>query len=200
MKRRITRNKRKTNRFIGCFTILVVIFLIVPLSITLVNSNTKSQIIEEQLKGVSKNTELNIEDKNALITIKNASGISSGNLFINVGFPEIVAKDLKILKNEGYENILIKVITDFVNDKGNEYEGVLMSALFENSTIQNINFENWITKITADSSSFYELSSAYYIQPKYYIDNKNEQTIPKNNSKTSKIPFWNYNAYLPEQN
>ncbi|MGX7173121.1 hypothetical protein [Enterococcus ratti] len=200
MKRRITRNKRKTNRFIGCFTILVVIFLIVPLSITLVNSNTKSQTIEEQLKGVSKNTELNIEDKNALITIKNASGISSGNLFINVGFPEIVAKDLKILKNEGYENILIKVITDFVNDKGNEYEGVLMSALFENSTIQNINFENWITKITADSSSFYELSSAYYIQPKYYIDNKNEQTIPKYNSKTSKILFWNYNAYLPEQN
>ncbi|AUB53025.1 hypothetical protein GUI51_09320 [Enterococcus mundtii] len=198
MKRQKINTKNDSNGCLGCLMIIVIV-LVTSFGVTLFNSYShrteeKPQTIEEKLNEVSKNTELKVDGKNAIITIKDEI-ITSGNTFINIAFPELAAKDLKVVQKEGYENIIVKVNTDFLDEKGNSSEGVLISAMFEDSTIKDINFDNWVDQVTADSEAFYDLSSAYYIQPRYYMDNKDDKTVPKMAAKTLTNAFWNENGY-----
>lgn len=138
-------------------------------------------------KIVGKNTEFK-EDNNVLIITLDKE-VATANTFINIGFPQDTAKTLQFLKDEDFNGYIIRSKGKFLDNKGNESEKVTESVYFESMNIKDINFDNWINQVTADSTIFYDLSSAYYVDNSLF--NKYDKKILKIPNKTLPNPIWN---------
>lgn len=173
---------------LGCFGIIFAIFIFVY-ALTSGDSGGTSKTnltyTEQLTEKFGKETKVTKEGDSIVIDIPSSS---SGNLFVNIGFPQDVAEALKIVKKEKFEKVLVREISTLSDNKGNQSEGTLAAAMFDNDTIQSINFDNWVSQVTGDSTPFYELSTAYYILPSTFKDN--DKKIINEYAKGSSDPLW----------
>lgn len=187
------KGKNTVSGCLGCFGIIIAIFIIVY-ALTSGNSDKDSkanQTYTEQLtEKFGKETKVVKEGESVVIDIPSRS---SGNIFVNVGFPQDVAEVLKIVQKEKFDKVLVREITMLTDNKGNQTEGPLAAAMFDNDTIQSINFDNWVSQVTGDSTPFYELATAYYILPSTFENN--DKKIISEYSKASSDTLWTKNLF-----
>ncbi|MBV6373882.1 hypothetical protein HIU97_03880 [Enterococcus casseliflavus] len=192
MQSRSSKSKNKgKNAASGCLGCLGIIFAIFIIAFALTSGNSDenskaNQTYTEQLtEKFGKETTVVKEGESIVIDIPSSS---SGNIFVNVGFPQDVAEALKIVQKEKFEKVLVREISTLSDNKGNQKEGTLAAAMFDNETIQSINFDNWVSQVTGDSTAFYDLSNAYYILPSAFKDN--DKKIINEYAKGSSDPLW----------
>ncbi|EGQ7430678.1 hypothetical protein I6F25_001351 [Enterococcus faecalis] len=147
---------------------------------------------EEKVLQKNKNAKIDYIDDNIVITLPDEE-LSDAKVFINIKYPQLAAELLQLSTTENYNLLIIKTTATFLDDKGNEHEEILESSMFEKKLISEINFDNWIKLVTADSKVFYDLSSAYYIRPSVFI--KTKGLIPNVAMKPIANNFWNNHGH-----
>lgn len=197
MESRVSKRKQngsnKKTGLIGC-SLIIIALIVIFYSLTSGNSDKTSNenltYEDEIINKFGKDSKIAKEDNSVVIDI---SSTSSGNVFINIGFPRDVAEILKIVQDQKFDKVLVREITTLTDDKGNQTEGTLAAAMFDNDTIQSINFDNWVSQVTGDSTPFYELATAYYILPSAFKNS--DKKIISEYSKASSDILWTKNLF-----
>ena len=131
------------------------------------------------------------DDSNIIIDINNYEDSSSRNSFVNSDFPEDAATILSYLKDQDFEKIMIRSIGTLSDDKGNQDNGVYAAVMYSKDSLSEIDFNNWISQVSDDSTPFYTLSEAYYILPDIFKDS--DKNIISDYAKgSSKEPWVKY--------
>lgn len=147
---------------------------------------------ENSIRDKNKNSTIEFIDNNLVVTLPDES-ISDKELFVNSKFPRLAAEVMQLSSKIDYDMILIKTTATLLDNKGNEHQGILESALFESKNMKDINYDNWINQVTADSDIFYDLSSSFYILPSVYLEI--ESPTPNVAMKPLTNDFWNSNGH-----
>ncbi|GAB7308066.1 hypothetical protein EGLA_28380 [Enterococcus gallinarum] len=147
---------------------------------------------ENSIRDKNKNSTIEFIDNNLVVTLPDES-ISDKELFVNSKFPRLAAEVMQLSSKIDYDMILIKTTATLLDNKGNEHQGILESALFESKNMEDINYDNWINQVTANSDIFYDLASAFYILPSVYLEI--ESPTPNVAMKPLTNDFWNSNGH-----
>lgn len=175
---------------LGCFGIIIIMIFIVGIVSSFFSSSesNNSDSYQDKIKDtIGKDT--SFEEKNNILIVTTDTSVSSSNIFVDIGFPQDAANVLKFVKNEKFDGYIIRAKGNFLDNKGNKSLGVTESVYFEAMNIKDINFDNWVNQVTANSTVFYDLSSAYYISNSVF--DSYDGTIVKIPNKTLVNTTWN---------
>ncbi|MDT2635038.1 hypothetical protein P7D40_09060 [Enterococcus dongliensis] len=139
---------------------------------------------------------IKIEGNNAIISYPINSFWNADSL-VTVTYPKDVEKILENLQGAPFENVIIQSTTTFIDNKGNESEGLAISTFFTKQTLDSINFANWSDQISSDGTVLYSASDGYMIQNSLLNESKGKtKTKIGNAGKSNDSDWWTNNGYI----